>query len=249
MYQLPDGSIWQDNGDGSYTQVVSGWNDPNLGTIDLGTVTQVDSLPGVGAPTAPTPDQGTFAVGPINTPEEAAQIAAQAPLEAAPVATEDNPALEQFPKSLGFALSQFIIAGSTPEQAAAQVEALRKAQVKAGLSTVTADQLVQDARVIAATYSPPVATVSAPSVAPSPTPDEVTPVAPGSRSLQSADIAQLSDVNLPLDANLWKLPDLIDGKPTARSAWRNLVTSISKDLSAGVLSARAANKRLQEKVS
>lgn len=53
IVQLPDGSLWQDQGNGTWAQIASGFDDPSASDIDPGTVEQVGSLPG---PEAAPPD-------------------------------------------------------------------------------------------------------------------------------------------------------------------------------------------------
>lgn len=117
--------------------------------------------------------------------------AAAAILEGPPT----DPSREAMPKSLGEALNAYIGAGATPAEAAAQAEALRAALVKEGVSGVTPDQLLEDARVIKQTLDaeqgapPPEGQPSIPDV----------PV-PSGRSLQSVDTSRrdLADLrNLP----------------------------------------------------
>lgn len=57
IVQLPDGSLWQDQGNGTWAQIASGFDDPSASDIDPGTVEQVGSLPG---PEAGAPDTSSL---------------------------------------------------------------------------------------------------------------------------------------------------------------------------------------------
>lgn len=95
IVQLPDGSLWQDDGTGNFTQIASSPDDPAASSIDLGTVEQADAIVD-GQPVFPTtPAPGTFTIGQTYISPE--QIAYNAAVAASPAASVDTATLTVAP--------------------------------------------------------------------------------------------------------------------------------------------------------